>query len=195
MCRLLLRVLFSVLFTATLFTGCDNQDTPVEPTQSAEPTVPADIRQYQDEAEQYERVISMMDPYVTQTKAGIYVFDESGFAANQAVLSAEEQAIVDELHSSIAIVNAEISKGHRESTIALGYYCNYYWWGHRCCYTGPTAAQLANALTGAGVSAVWFPYFGAVSAGLGSILQACYIAWDGFCLNGSWIGGFWITSP
>ncbi|MDD5039606.1 MAG: hypothetical protein PHY34_00480 [Patescibacteria group bacterium] len=153
--------------------------------------------------EQYkvvENTIAKMDRFVTINDDGTYTLDFQGFlSAEGKNLTSGEMNAANGLKDGIPIVNSLILQEQRKpGSTALGSACWRYWWGIRCCFWGSTASQIANGLQIGTITVLWFPLVGAVSGFTGSVLQACYNAWGGFCVNVSW--GFpvvppWITRP
>ncbi len=182
-------LLVSALAFMLVIVGCSNEESPTQAVQNQESDIPADVQQQMQLADQYERLIEAMDPYVTEGSDGQFTFYEAGFVSQHGSLPASDQQIVNQLRDGITIVNAEIGKDRSGQPNALGSYCNYYWWGKKCCYWGDQAQQLIFAMTvGSGISG-----FGLLAGYAG---WAQYLVWKYgmFCLNGMWGGPVWLTA-
>lgn len=211
LCEKLMAVSICLLFgmMPIMDLACSSRNMATDPapaTQTQEPNVQPDrppevnrdsLAMMMEYSRVMEATIAKMDKYVTTNNDGTYSIDYQGFLrAEGKNLKANERQAAEDLNKGIPIVNEQILQERRSpGSTALGSACWIYWWGKRCCYWGTTAAQLANALQGGGVASIWFPYFGAVSAAVGTILQSCYLSWGGYCLNMGWGGLFWITRP
>jgi hypothetical protein len=152
----------------------------------------------------YESWIHTLEPFVTQNKDGTFALDWDKCLSQIAVADPrlagilregrdlnDEARIILELRDGIPKCNeAILASGSGEST-ALGSWCNYYWWGRKCCYTGSTAYNY-----------IMYASWGSIVPPAGLILgpfvkAATYLTdrYGGFCINQTYVGGVWLTAP
>jgi len=152
----------------------------------------SEINNFTVESESYQIMIESMDPFVVKNNNGTYKFDSVGFNQANQVLTSDNTEVYSKLTKSIPIINKQILEERKSpGSTALGAYCNWYWWGKKCCYTGSTAQYYIMVMTMGGP----IPVFGwglATYAAWAGYLTAVY---GGFCFNGIWGGGVWLTAP
>lgn len=174
-------ILYSSIIAATIvITSCSKTDAPTSPTQSTKPDIPADVQAQMVQAEQYERLIQAMDPYVTQDASGAYVFDVAGFGAQHASLPTDDQKVVDELTGGIAVANQKIQEANQPG-VAAKISTYYYWWGWKDCFSELSAVYMLSVLEHYAYP-VWF------------WAQYYYYHNGRFCVCHPWVGGIWISS-
>jgi len=184
---------------AMLLPACsENMPTEQKTTQPEEST--EDFTAFEQAAERYEHWIAMMDPFVLQTEDGTYIFDQDGFLGSlgtdqseivrRLALSDEDNPdskVILELMESISVGNEQI----RSEKAALGHACWNYWWGRRCCYWGTTGWQIVAWMAAGAAFPPWGYALTPFAAWAGYFMQV----YNGFCANGTWVGGMWLTAP
>ena len=158
-----------------LLPGCSGVKAPV----ASEPEQP--FAKEQAKAAQYEQMIAAMDPYVTQTKDGQYVFDEAGFKAAHSSIAGSDLETVLNLQKGIPIANQKIQEMNESPAIAkIEFY--WYWWGYKECYSELSAVYMLDLMSRSGYAYpiyLWAQYY--------------YYHYSRFCINHTWAGGIWIT--
>ncbi len=146
--------------------------------------------------------IERMEPFVAKLSDETYrlewdsfikttVFEEKTHASlnGEGPVTADAK-IITELRDGITTGNLAILR-EQAGLGVLGSACWTYWWGRRCCYWGNQAWAMVSIMAGGGVvpplSLVLTPY----AAWAGYYTQV----YGGFCVNGSWAGGIWLTKP
>lgn len=201
-------VIWLTLFLALspVFIGCD-QGTKQTPVSVDDNTGDEQIAQ---NADRYEAWIAQMDPYVSEQKDGTYVLQWDEFCA--AVRSDNPQlyeeitqgnpsgnadaAVILELRDGVPVANETILAIRSGASAASEQACWNYWWGRRCCIWGNTARYFASSLSAFSTVFRYLPWISSfIIAAYFSTVVAYTNIYGGFCVNGSWIGGFWITHP
>ncbi len=159
--------------------GCSENDKVVEPVVQEQSDIPVDVQQQLAQAEQYERLIAVMDPYINQSASGEYVFDEAGFAATQASLPVDDQTVIIQLKEGIPVVNQKL-QDLIESDIAAKVWFRWYWWGYKECYSELSAEYMLDAMQ----FSMW---------GLAIYPAAKWLHYHFgyFCIYHTWAGGVW----
>ncbi|MFA6512430.1 MAG: hypothetical protein WCV86_04900 [Patescibacteria group bacterium] len=200
------------MLTIPLLSGCseDHAQVIAPPQEQTAPSVPDQYAQYEAQGTLIQQWIDRMDPYVTQNADGTFVCDWQAFqqdlartnpqialALNGAATPGKDAKVIVELRDGIPIANKALKEQPEGMTQTASTRCYWRWWGRTCCYTGWDAEV-----------AVWTNAAAAVVAGIaGGPIGAgvvAYIAWvaerltdqcGGFCINATWVGGFWLTCP
>lgn len=164
--------------------------------------VPEEFAEQQVQAERFQQWIDRMDPYVSQSPDGTYALDWHAFQQDlagsdpQLALSLQNGAtpgkdakVILELRDGIPIANKALKEHPEGVTQTAGYWCNTYWWGRRCCYTG-NDGWLAVSLMSAGTGIPGLGWGFAIYAAWAAYYMQVY---GNFCGNASWAGGAWLT--
>lgn len=174
-------LLLSALAFMLVIVGCSQEESPTQSVPDQESEVPADVQQQMKLAEQYERLIEAMDPFVSQAENGQYVFDEAGFASAQSLLSGSDQQIVNQLRDGISIVNEKVQE-LTESGAAAKIWFQWYWWGYKECYSEYSAVWMLDLMSRSGYGySLWY------------YASRYHYSYGYFCIGHTWAGGVWIT--
>lgn len=161
----------------------DDQKTSIGPdgNQSAVADSMAQLAEFEAQSARYELWVGKMDPYVTKTESGEYVFDEAEFTAQYGLITGSDKTIVHDLKGSIPIANQKIQE-LSESGVAAKIWFKWYWWGYKECYSQLSAEymlEFMNSVTQLKPFWAWAKYY--------------HYYYGYFCINHSWAGGIWIT--
>lgn len=127
---------FMACLTVMWSVGC--VDTAVEPKQET-PVDPAIVAN-DALAQQIQKWIDRMDPYVSQLADGTFSIDYASFQQQYPNLTPEDQATVEGLRDGIPAQNEYVltnggGKGNSVESAA----CWTWWWGAKCCFSGNDA--------------------------------------------------------
>ncbi len=175
-------LLVSALAFMLVIVGCSNEESPTQAVQHQESDIPADVQQQMQLAEQYERLIEAMDPYVTEGQDGQYAFDEAGFVSQHASLPESDQQIVGQLKDGIPIANQKIQELNQSGAAAKVWF-QWYWWGYKECYSEYSAEWMLDLMSRSGYAyPLWY------------VASRYHYSYGYFCIGHTWAGGVWITT-
>lgn len=154
------------------------------------------------QARRHTEWIGRMDPFILTEADGTHQLDLEGFLSSVRTSHpevvhyfegqgspTEDTKVIEELRESVPAGNKAIVQEGRNST--LGSACWTYWWGRRCCYWGQDARRMILALEIGGA----VPILGAGMQVYAPWARYLFEKYGGFCFNGSWAGGIWLTAP
>ena len=193
------------LLLSALLPGCtDLKEGDIVTSPTDNPTND-DFSQDEAAAARMQTWIDQMDPFVSQASDGSYSLDWQGFLRSISgthpegirYLAAggqpsEDAKVIQQLKDGIPMANAALQQnGSEKAASPQGWACWTYWWGRRCCYWGSTGWWIVDRMHNGDSIPPWGWLINPYSQWAEGLMRS----YNGFCANGSWAGGIWLTAP